>query len=51
MAINLQFSRNFANIKYIKRRYNPIVYLSKFTSNKKILIKVVVTLNYDQFYN
>ena len=32
----------------IRRRYNPMVDLSKFTSNKKILSKVV-TLGYNQF--
>ena len=31
-----------------KKRYNPIVDLSKFTFNKKTLSKVVV-LNYNQF--
>ena len=29
--------RNFANRKDIRRKCNPIVDLSKFTSNKKIL--------------
>ena len=32
----------------IRRRYNPMMDLSKFTSNKKILSKVV-TLGYNQF--
>jgi len=34
----------------IRRKYNPTVDLLKFTSNKKILSKVV-TLDYNQFYN
>ena len=29
-------------MKDIRRKYNPIVDLSKFTSNKKILNKIVV---------
>ena len=42
IVINLYFSWNFANMEDIKRRYNLIVDLSKFTSNKKILSKFVV---------
>ena len=42
IAINLYFSWNFASMEDIKRRYNLIVDLSKFTSNKKILSKFVV---------
>ena len=34
----------------IRRRCNPMVDLSKFTSNKKILSKFV-DLDYNQFYN
>ena len=34
----------------IRRECNPMVNLSKFTFNKKILSKVVV-LRYNQFYN
>ena len=41
IAINLYFSWNFASMEDIKRRYNLIVDLSKFTSNKKILSKFV----------
>ena len=37
IAIDLQFSRNFASMEDIRRKFNPIVELSKFTSNKKIL--------------
>ena len=40
IAIDLQLSRNFASMEYI-RRSNPMVDLSKFTFNKKILSKVV----------
>ena len=36
------FFRNFVNMENIRRRYDPTVNLSKFTSNKKILSKVVV---------
>ena len=42
IVINLYFSWNFASMEDIKRRYNLIVDLSKFTSNKKILSKFVV---------
>ena len=42
IAINLYFSWNFASMEDIKRRYNLIVDLSKFTSNKNILSKFVV---------
>ena len=42
IAINLYFSWNFASMEDIKRRYNLIVDLSKFTSNKKILSKFVI---------
>ena len=41
IAINLKFSRIFASMKDIRRKCNPIVNLSKFTFNKKILITVV----------
>ena len=37
-------------MKDIRKNYNPTVDLSKFTSNKKILSKVVA-LSYNQFYN
>ena len=40
ISIDLYFSRNIANMENIKRKYNPMVDLSKFTSNKKILSKV-----------
>ena len=42
ITINLYFSWNFASMEDIKIRYNLIVDLSKFTSNKKILSKFVV---------
>ena len=42
IAIDNKFSRNFARMENIRRKCNPMVNLSKFTSNKKILSKVVV---------
>ena len=48
ITIDFKFFRNFTSIEDIKRRCNPIVDLSKFTSNKKILSNVVV-LSYNQF--
>ena len=33
IAIDLEFSKIFATINDIRRKYNPIVNLSKFTSN------------------
>ena len=48
ITIDIKFFRNFTSIEDIKRRCNPIVDLSKFTSNKKILSNVVV-LSYNQF--
>ena len=50
ITINLKFSRNFASIENIRKKCNPMVDLSKFTFNKKILNKVVA-LGYNQFYN
>ena len=38
IVINLWFSKNFTNIEDIRKKCNPIVNLSKFASNKKILI-------------
>ena len=35
--IDLWSSENFANMEDIKRKCNPMVSLSKFTSNKRIL--------------
>ena len=40
ITIRLLFSENFASMKNIRRKYYPIVNLSKFTSNKKILSAV-----------
>ena len=40
IAIRLWFSENFASMKDIRRKYYPMVSLSKFTSNKKILSAV-----------
>ena len=47
IAIDLQFSRNFASMEDIRKMCNPMMDLSKFTSNKKILSKV----GYNQFCN
>ena len=41
ITIDLYFFRNFASMKDIKKICNPMVDLSKFTSNKMILSKVV----------
>ena len=40
--IDLQFSRNFASIKDIRRKCNLMVDLLEFTSNKKILSNVII---------
>ena len=42
LLLIFNFFRNFASIEDIRRRCNPNVDLLKFTSNKKILSKVVV---------
>ena len=47
--IDLWSSWSFASMKDIRKKYNPIIDLSKFTSNKKIFNEVV-TLDYDQVY-
>ena len=41
ITIDFYFSKNFTSMKDIRKRY-PMVDLSKFTSNKKILSNVVV---------
>ena len=41
IAIDLWYSENFASIEDIWKKCNPIVNLSKFIFNKKILSKVV----------
>ena len=41
IAIDIYFFRNFASIEDIRRRCNPMVDLSKFTFNKKILSNAV----------
>ena len=40
---------NYANMKYIRRRCNLTVYLSKFASNKNILSGDII-LDYNHFY-
>ena len=47
IAIDLWSYWNFANMKEIRRKCNPMVNLSKFTSNKKIL-SWVIALVYNQ---
>ena len=42
IAIDIGFIGNFASIDDIKRKYNQIVDLFKFSPNKKILSRVVV---------
>ena len=42
ISINFGSSRNFANMEKIRRKFNAIVNLSKFISNKKILNEVIV---------
>ena len=46
ISVDFLFFRNFASMKGRRRRYNLMMDLSKFTSNKKILSKVV-TLGYN----
>ena len=40
-SLIFNFFRNFANMEDIRKRYNPMVNLSKFISNKNILSKVI----------
>ena len=47
IIIYLWSSWNFANMKYIRRKYNLLVNFSQFTSNKNILSRVIV-LVYNQ---
>ena len=42
ITIDLQFSRNFASIKDIRRKCNTMADLLGFTSNKKILSNVII---------
>ena len=44
--IDLWFFENFASIEDIRRKCNLMVNLSKFTTNKKILSKII-TLGYN----
>ena len=48
IAIILYFSRNVTSMENIRKIYNSMADLSKFTSNKKILNKIVI-LDYNQF--
>ena len=47
ITINLYYFGNLANIEDIRRKYNSIMNLLKFTSNKNILSEVVA-LGYNQ---
>ena len=49
IAINILFVINFASMKDIRRKCNPIMDLSKFTFNKKIQSEVVA-LGYNQVW-
>ena len=49
IATDFLSSKNFANMKDIRIKCNSTVDFSKFTSNKKILSKVVA-LNYNQVF-
>ena len=48
MVIDLWSYENFASFEDVRRKYNIIVNLSKFISNKKILNEIVA-LGYNQF--
>ena len=50
IVVYLSSFGNFASIVDIRRKYNPMIDLSKFTSNKKILSKIII-LNYNKFYS
>ena len=41
IAIYLYSFENFANIKHIRRKWNPTAHYSKFTSNKIIISGVI----------
>ena len=45
-VINLGSFGNFVDLKDIKRKYNSMMNLSKFTSNKKILNEIVALCSY-----
>ena len=49
ITIDLYSFGNFVSIEDIRRMCNPVVDLSKFVSNKKILNKVVVIGNFFPF--
>ena len=50
IIIDLWSSRNIASMEDIRIKYNPMIDLLKFTSNKKILSEFVV-LGYNQICN
>ena len=47
MVIDLWSYENFASFEDVRRKYNIIVNLSKFTYNKKIL-SVAIIIGYNQ---
>ena len=47
ITINLWSSWNFVSMKDIRKKYNPMMNFSQFTSNKKILSRIIV-LVYNQ---
>ena len=42
IIIDLWSSWNFVNMEDITKKYNPMVNFSQFTSNKKILSRVII---------
>ena len=46
IVTNFWFYGNFASMKNIIKKCNPIVNFSKFTSNKKMLSGVVIAIGY-----
>ena len=48
IAIDFWFYWNFTSMEDIKRKCNPIVDLSKFTSNKKYILSGFMGLIYNQ---
>ena len=48
ITIDIWSSWNFASMRDIKRKFNSMVDLSKFTSNKKKILSGVIPLVYNQ---
>ena len=47
IAINIWFFEKFSSIENIGRKFNPMMNLSKFTSNIKIM-RTIVAINYNK---